>query len=169
MNLRTACEEDIPAIAAMERIPAFRTFVGNWSEDEHRSCLAHPDYRYLIAETKAPNISGFAILRGLASEHHSIELKRIVIQEPGQGIGGEMLRGILEIVFCELKAHRLWLDVFSTNIRAQHVYENAGFRRDGVFREAIYRDGQYHTLILMSLLDREYAENQAKSLCATAL
>jgi RimJ/RimL family protein N-acetyltransferase len=67
-----------------------------------------------------------------------------------------MLAGILDYVFRELKAHRLWLDVFETNTRAQHVYENLGFRHEGILREAIFRDGEFHNQRLMSILDREY-------------
>jgi RimJ/RimL family protein N-acetyltransferase len=71
-----------------------------------------------------------------------------------------MLSGILDYVFREMKAHRLWLDVFETNLRAQHVYQALGFQREGVLREAICRDGEFHTQILMSILDREYAALQ---------
>jgi diamine N-acetyltransferase len=156
MRLRPARIEDISAIAAIERIPEYRTFVANWSEEEHRRSLSDPDVRYFVAVADAVDLAGFAILRGFASEHRSIELKRIVVRKPGNGIGGQMLRAILEYVFTGQKAHRLWLDVFETNIRAQHIYEKLGFRRDGVFREAIYRDGAWHSLLLMSLLDREY-------------
>jgi RimJ/RimL family protein N-acetyltransferase len=35
-------------------------------------------------------------------------------------------------------------------------YESAGFRREGILREAIFRDGEYHTQLRMSTLDREY-------------
>jgi GNAT superfamily N-acetyltransferase len=86
----------------------------------------------------------------------SIQLQRIVVADPGHGIGRQMLAGILDYVFQELKAHRLWLDVFETNKRAQHVYERLGFRREGILREAIFRDGEFHTQVLMSILDREY-------------
>jgi RimJ/RimL family protein N-acetyltransferase len=67
-----------------------------------------------------------------------------------------VLQLLLRKVFNEFRAHRLWLDVFETNVRAQHVYRTLGFQQDGIFREAVYRDGQYHSLLLMSLLDREY-------------
>jgi diamine N-acetyltransferase len=62
--------------------------------------------------------------------------------------------------FLEHHAHRFWLDVFETNIRARRVYESYDFRYDGVMREAILRDGEYHTLALMSLLDHEYTSRQ---------
>jgi diamine N-acetyltransferase len=45
-------------------------------------------------------------------------------------------------------------------MRARSIYEGYGFRYDGVLREAILRDGEYHTLALMSLLDREYTTRQ---------
>jgi RimJ/RimL family protein N-acetyltransferase len=99
---------------------------------------------------------GFAILRGLSSPHRNIELKRFVIATPGQGTGSAVLSLVLQFVFDALGAHRLWLDVFEDNARARHVYRKAGFREDGVFREAIYRDGEFHTLVLMSILDREF-------------
>lgn len=156
MQLRPTRMEDIPAIVDLERTPAYRSFVGNWSVEEHHEKMAGSDCRYLIAEPESGEIAGFAILRGLASSHRSIRLQRIVVAEPKQGVGRFMLAGILDYVFRELRAHRLWLDVFETNLRALHVYESVGFRREGVLREAIFRDGEYHTQILMSMLDREY-------------
>lgn len=156
LRLRPARSEDIPALMEMERIPDYHALIGNWSADEHRDRMASSDCRYLVAEPESGEMAGFAILRGLASPHRSIRLQRIVVALPEQGIGRFMLMGILSYVFGELKAHRLWLDVFAVNLRAQHVYESLGFRREGVLREAIFRDGEYHTQILMSMLDREY-------------
>ena len=158
MQLRPATLQDIPAIADLERTPAYRSFIGNWSLDEHHEKISGSDSRYLIAEPDSGEIAGFAILRGLASPHRSIRLQRIAVSDPGRGIGRFMLGGILDYVFRDLKAHRLWLDVFEINRRAQHVYQSAGFRREGILREAIFRDGEFHTQILMSMLDREYAE-----------
>jgi diamine N-acetyltransferase len=118
--------------------------------------MAGSDCRYLVAEPESGEVAGFAILRGLGSPHRSIRLQRIVVATPEQGVGRWMLGEILDYVFGHLKAHRLWLDVFETNTRAQHVYEGLGFRREGVLREAIFRDGAFHTQLLMSILDLEY-------------
>jgi RimJ/RimL family protein N-acetyltransferase len=74
-----------------------------------------------------------------------------------------MRAAIEDYVFRTLKAHRLWLDVFETNTRAIHVYESLGFRREGILREAILRDGADHTQLLMSILDREYEALLGKS------
>jgi RimJ/RimL family protein N-acetyltransferase len=156
MQLRLARLDDIPRIMAIERIPEYRTFVGNWSQEEHHAKMTGEDRRYFVAESESGEMIAFAILRGVASPHRSIRLQRIVVANPGRGIGRQMLTGILDYVFRELKAHRLWLDVFETNTRAQHVYESLGFRGEGILREAIFRDGEFHTQLLMSILDREY-------------
>jgi diamine N-acetyltransferase len=156
MQLRLAHVDDLPRIMAMERLPQYSAFVGNWSEEEHRAKLTGSDCRYFVSESETGEMAGFAILRGVASPHRSIRLQRIVVVYPERGVGRQMLAGILDYVFRELKAHRLWLDVFETNTRAQHVYESLGFRHEGILREAIFRDGEFHTQLLMSILDREY-------------
>lgn len=163
LQLRLARAEDIPAIMTLERFPHYRTFVGNWTEDEHRAKMAGTDCRYLVAEEEPGEMAGFAILRGLSSPNRSIRLQRIVVANPGRGVGRRMLAAIEDYVFRTLKAHRLWLDVFETNTRAIHVYESLGFRREGILREAILRDGADHTQLLMSILDREYEALLGKS------
>lgn len=156
MQLKEAISLDISYIVSVEHKPEFREFIGNESIAEHEKALRDPGTRYVIAFDDENAKVGYAILRGVQSEHRNIELKRIVINAPGKGYGKQVLSSLLKKVFLELKAHRLWLDVYETNLRAQHVYRTLGFRQDGVFREAVYRDGRFHSLLLMSLLEDEY-------------
>lgn len=156
MKVRSATQDDIAQICALERLPEFRTFVGSWTEDQHMRTLADPGVLYLVAEDQAGRIAGFAILQGLLSEHRQVELKRLVVRTPNQGVGKQLLIEVAVRAFSEYAAHRLFLDVFVTNDRARHVYENFGFREEGVMRDAVYRDGAYHSLVLMSLLETEY-------------
>jgi diamine N-acetyltransferase len=156
MRLRSATQADIAQICALERLPEFRTLVGSWPEDQHERMLAEPGAAYIVAEEQPGRIAGFAILQGLQSEHRQVELKRLVVRTPNQGIGKRLLTEVAERAFGEHAAHRLFLDVFVTNDRARHVYENFGFRKEGIMRDAIYRDGTYHSLVLMSLLEDEY-------------
>jgi diamine N-acetyltransferase len=157
MVFREATPDDVPRICALERRPEYHGLVGSWAEDEHLRCLTNPDVRYLVADV-AGELAGFSILFGITSPHKSVELKRIVVGTPDKGLGKEMLRQIIRKVFDEYGAHRLWLDVFEHNVRAQRAYAAVGFRPEGVLREAVYRDGEYHSLILMSILDREYRD-----------
>jgi diamine N-acetyltransferase len=156
MQFRNAISNDIPQICALERLPEFRTFVGNWPMEQHLKMFVDPGTAYIVAEEAQQQIAAFAILQGLQSEHRAIEVKRVVVGVPNQGLGRKLLSTIADRAFGEYSAHRLFLDVFETNDRARHVYETFGFRKEGVMRDAIYRDGTYHSLVLMSLLDYEY-------------
>jgi diamine N-acetyltransferase len=109
-----------------------------------------------VAEDQQGEIAGFAILQGILSEHRALEIKRIVIGTPNQGTGKRLLTEVAERAFRQYGAHRLYLDVFVNNDRARHVYETFGFREEGIMRDAIYRDGAYYSLVLMSLLESEY-------------
>ncbi|MGD0301437.1 MAG: GNAT family protein, partial [Bryobacteraceae bacterium] len=100
--------------------------------------------------------AGHVILRGIQSVNCSVELMRVVVSEPGQGLGRAVLDAIVTKVFDELAAHRLWLDVFEHNARARHVYRSVGFVEEGVLRECVKRQEQYASLVVISILEDEY-------------
>jgi RimJ/RimL family protein N-acetyltransferase len=156
MELSAATAEDIAFIVETENLPETRDYIRRWTSEEHAAAMRDPDTRYIISTNDTGTHIGFVILRGFQSEDRNIELKRVVMQSPGQGNGKQALRLLIKKVFEDFGAHRLWLDVFESNHRAQHVYRSLGFQQEGILREAIYRDGKYHSLLLMSLLDREY-------------
>ncbi|NJC21624.1 RimJ/RimL family protein N-acetyltransferase [Arthrobacter pigmenti] len=48
--------------------------------------------------------------------------------------------------------HRIGLEVYAFNPRAQRVYEKCGFRMEGRRRDALYWDGEWIDAIMMGLL-----------------
>ena len=66
------------------------------------------------------------------------------------------VRLLKQMAFRDLHAHRFWLDVKSRNERAQALYRSEGFVEDGRLRESVRTDDGYDSLIVMSMLDREY-------------
>lgn len=156
MLLRIATGADIPAIIKLERNPIACQFVGQWSEDRHRSTLAGSDARYYVSESEAGEVEAYVILRGLKEDSRGIEIKRVVVGTPERGLGRRILTEIIRIAFTELGAHRLFLDVFEDNARARHLYESLGFKYEGVMRESAQRDGRWFNLHLMSILESEY-------------
>jgi RimJ/RimL family protein N-acetyltransferase len=104
--------------------------------------------------------AGFVILQGCRNPHKSVELKRIVLQPKGQGLGRACVRLLKRMAFRDLKAHRFWLDVKALNTRALALYASEGFVEEGRLRESVRvsvdgADG-YDSLIVMSMLDREF-------------
>ena len=156
--LRRAESDDIAAIMAIERQPGYETLVGRSSAEFHTCALGDPDYAYLLGLDAQGVIGGFGILRGLTEAMGNVTLKRFVVSTPGQGFGKALLREIIDWVFETTGTHRFWLDHIITNDRARHVYEQCGFRREGVMREAYAMpdDGRRVDLALMSLLRPEW-------------
>ena len=85
-----------------------------------------------------------------------MELKRIVLQDKGRGLGRACVRLLKRIAFVDLKAHRFWLDVKGLNTRAQALYASEGFVEEGRLRESVRVGDGYDCLIVMSMLEREY-------------
>jgi RimJ/RimL family protein N-acetyltransferase len=82
---------------------------------------------------------------------------RILIGPTGRdrGLGTEATRLIVGYGLFALGLHRIELDVFSFNPRAQHVYEKAGFVVEGVAREALLFDGAFIDVVKMAILSSD--------------
>lgn len=76
--------------------------------------------------------------------------------ERGRGIGSWATEITRDFAFEELKLHRLELDVYSFNPRAEKVYLKAGFKKEGILRDAIMDSGKYADDILMAMLEDDW-------------
>jgi diamine N-acetyltransferase len=155
MTVRTAGLIDLPYILRLEQEFCSLGFVGSDAEELHRHRIASLDCSYLVFELDGATV-GFAILCGLNSVNRNIELKRVIVSEPGKGLGREGLRLIVRKAFCEMSAHRLWLDVYEDNERARRVYRALGFVEEGTIRECIWHGSRFRSLVLMSMLEDEF-------------
>ena len=157
IRLRPAASIDLAYILSLEQRFAESGFVGSDAQQVHEQRMANPDSAYFVIQRDGRPF-GFVILCGLTSINRSIELKRIVISEPGAGWGREALRCVVRIAFQQLSAHRLWLDVFTDNQRARRAYRAVGFVEEGTMRECIRQDDRFRSLVVMSILDSETGE-----------
>ena len=96
------------------------------------------------------------------NRHASFGIAIGEVDEWGKGYGTEATRLVTGHGFERLNLHRIQLDVYDLNERAQHIYEAVGFRREGVFREAVFRDGGYHAVHRMAMLVDEWKARKAR-------
>lgn len=78
----------------------------------------------------------------------------------GKSYGSEGLKLLLDYVFYEMNLHRVSLKVFSFNDRAIRLYTKIGFQQEGNSRQSLFRNGEWHDIIHMGLLQHEYFEKQ---------
>ena len=77
-----------------------------------------------------------------------------------KGYGTEAIKLFLEFAFKELNMNKVWLGTFSFNPRGVRCYEKCGFVKEAVSRKRVFRDGEYHDEIIMSVLRDEYVGKQ---------
>jgi RimJ/RimL family protein N-acetyltransferase len=161
LRLRPTMLSDLDWVVSVERDGANLPFITPWERPQHEGAIRFPDSRHFILESgDALERVGFVILQGCRNPNGSVELKRLVLQAKGRGLGRAAVRQLKALAFTQLKAHRFWLDVKALNTRAQRLYESEGFVEEGRLRESVRvtvdRADGYDSLIVMSLLDREY-------------
>ena len=167
LRFRQATEEDLDYIMEAENRKGNVEYIIPDTRELHRRNLKSEDECHLIIEERQTGRTvGFVMIAGLASPHHEIEWRRIVVDEKGKGFGQEVLYLLESWSFDDLHFHRGWLDCKDYNARAMHVYEKAGLQREGLFRETIYNNGVYENLVVLGILDREYAARRENGLYA---
>jgi RimJ/RimL family protein N-acetyltransferase len=96
---------------------------------------------------------------------HEIDFKNrqtgygIVIGEKdewGKGYGAEVSKLLVGYAFRTLNLNRVWLHVYTNNERGMRCYPKAGFRQEGVLRQAYYQDGRYWDTITFAILRQEW-------------
>jgi RimJ/RimL family protein N-acetyltransferase len=164
VRLRPTMQSDLDFVQTLERDPDNLPYITPWEKIQHEAAIRFPDFRHFIIET-GPNLEagGFLILIGCRNQHQSIELKRMVVRDKHQGFGRAALREVQKIVFDDLGAHRFWLDIKKRNTRAQALYVGEGFVFEGELREAVKVQDGYDSLVVMSMLQSEFAQRRPRA------
>lgn len=77
-------------------------------------------------------------------------------EQRGRGYGKEALNLLLRYGFEDMNLHRIQLNVLEFNISAIKIYEGAGFKMEGTFREFVLRNDKRYDLLLYGLLKSEW-------------
>ncbi len=179
LRLRPTMLSDLDWVVSVEVDLHNLPFITPWERTQHEGAVRFPDFRHFIVEAGGADTSadhgandktggrqGFVILQGCRNPHKSVELKRLVLAAPSQGLGlgRRCVRALKAMAFDDLHAHRFWLDVKQLNTRALQLYASEGFVEEGRLRESVRLHGPadgYDSLVVLSLLDREFQARRA--------
>ncbi len=114
----------------------------------------------LIALKENDEVIGDIAIQDMDRGNRTANLRLAIGEERHQnrGYGREALLLMLEYGFGILNLHRIELEVYTFNSRAEHVYESVGFVREGVRRQTLFYNHEYHDVVMMSMLEQEYRE-----------
>lgn len=82
----------------------------------------------------------------------------IAIGKPywSKGYGQESLRLLVDYAFKNHNMHRVGLEVLADEPRAVTCYRKVGFVEEGRLRQRDWANGEYHDVLVMSILDEEW-------------
>lgn len=76
----------------------------------------------------------------------------------GQGLGREALLQILHYGFEERGLNRVYAHINADNTASLRLHEKCGYKKEGVLRQAIFKNGQFKDVVVMSILKEELIE-----------
>ncbi len=128
-----------------------RSYVSR-AQDE---AIAKTAFRYGVFDAGDPSMPvGFAELHGLDWIHRRGSVG-IALWQPaarGKGHGSLALQWLLNLGFRRLGLHRLQATVFETNKPSLKLFENSGFRREGILKEYAFVEGGFLDVVLLARL-----------------
>lgn len=164
VRLEPLCADHAEAMAAdlVDLDPQVRRLTGTHrrftAEQVRRWCATRPEQHdradWAVVRTEDGRLLGDTALIDFDPDNARADF-RIALNRTdlcGRGYGGEAVRLVLDHAFDTVGLHRVGLQVYDFNRRAQRVYERCGFTREGVWRQALYWDGAWHDAVLMSVL-----------------
>lgn len=134
---------------------------------------------YFQGVRQSPNAFVFAIMDEVTNEHLgnsaiyidaknqsgnvSILLGR---KQWGRGVGTETYRILIDWAFHELSLHRLISGMVSANRGMTKIMEKVGFKKEGVFSQSFFKNGQFWDLEQWALLNPQH-QNQIETVLDT--
>ena len=111
----------------------------------------------LIQEQK---LIGITVLRQINLLNRSADTAIYIgdKEERGKGYSRAALLLTLAFAFDDLGLHRVELSVREDNAKAIKLYDHAGFKKEGILRDAKRIKNRYVSLMIMSILRDEFEE-----------
>jgi RimJ/RimL family protein N-acetyltransferase len=117
---------------------------------------------FLAIETKDGAHIGNTNLFEIRPEDRKAKLGIMLGEKPywSKGYGSDTLMTLLRFAFEEMNLNRVELDVFDFNERAIASYRKCGFIEEGRRRQALYKGGEYHDVLVMGVLRAEFGSGR---------
>lgn len=121
-------------------------------------CSDNSRVDFFIVSKENDEIVGEVVINYIDWQNRSASIRIAIFQEENYNkkYGTEAMLVALNFGFGMYNLHRIELQVYPFNKRAIHVYEKLGFKKEGVLRDYLYFDNQYHDAIVMSILETEF-------------
>lgn len=128
---------------------------GKWYESMADS---KDSYSFAIEDLKTGLYIGGCGINNIDWENSAVTIGIFIGNKDylSKGYGTDAMKVLVKFIFDEMNINKIKLNVYSFNTRAIKCYEKCGFKKEGVLRQEIFREGKYYDEIVMGLLREEY-------------
>jgi len=74
----------------------------------------------------------------------------------GKGYGTQAVLETVRFGFLHRGFERMWVRIVDTNQASVALHEKVGYMREGVLRRAVFKNGKFHDVLVLSLLREEF-------------
>ena len=114
---------------------------------------------FSVVETRTDALAGSALLWGIDPHNRNAHIGLSLLPAVrGRGLGADVVAVLCDYGFSILGLHRLQIETSVDNPAMRRVAERAGFRQEGVHREAYWTAGRFVDDVLFGLLADEWAD-----------
>ena len=155
-----------------------RSIMGYWFEEPYESFVEleelyrkhihdQSERRFIIQDGNGER-AGLVELVEIDHLHRRAEfLIMISPEQQGHGFAKAATRLAINYAFRVLNLYKLYLLVDVDNAPAIHVYEDAGFQREGILKDEFFSDGRYRSVVRMCLFQHQVLDGLGRSHAAT--
>lgn len=129
------------------------------------------DIQLAVVENKTDTYIGVAGLHSINWVSRHAEFRVLLGEKDawGKGYGTEVAQLLVAYGIKVLNLNKIWLGVNASNTRAVESYRKTGFVEEGILRQEVFRNGKYHHVVRMSILQPEYERLSTQWPIATLL
>lgn len=163
--LRSIEPNDLEAIREMTNDREQEYMIGGWSlptavkhqEDWYQRVLADKNNLRFAIEFNG-SFTGLVTLTDIDWKNRRAKSGiRLTLDAPKkQGIATDALMSLLGYAFDELNLNRVYATVLEHNKASRKLHAKCGYQEEGLMRQSVYKRGDYHNELLLSILQTEY-------------
>jgi RimJ/RimL family protein N-acetyltransferase len=171
-DMRRFGEDDLPAMVGYRSDPQvarYQSWDSDWSMKDAVQFLAGQQgvaigqrgewVQLAIEERATGRLCGDVAVNFVETQPRTVEVGITLAAEcQGQGVATEALDEVLQWLFADFDVHRVFAHADERNTKVRALMDRLGFRQEAELREADWFKGEWTSLCVYGLLQREWRD-----------
>lgn len=171
IKLRAIELEDLELIREMINDPVIENMTGGGGlpvskyqqEEWFKSLKDRKNEVRLIIDTEEYGAVGTMMLTDIDYQNSTAQLHSKIATSKnmrGKGYGTKATAALVKYAFEQMNLHCIYSYIIEYNAASQRVKEKCGFKKDGILRNRIYKNGEYHNIVAWSITKEDFLEKE---------